>query len=107
MSLEEIDRIDFIAKDDKGNVILLIVDTSENLDEKRRYELLNRKLRMYMGYIKSNEFLKHHPGKTTNDVKIVITCYKPPSPQMRGIKAISAVGDDHIVEVEFKHIPMA
>jgi hypothetical protein len=105
MGLRETDVVDILARGPQGEVVLVICDTGVGYEDAERLPLLQQKLRTCVSYVYDERFPQRHPGKTVRDVRIVVTCSAPPTPEMQCIGAVAAPGEAGTLEVRFEHIP--
>ncbi len=104
--LEDTGRIDMVAEDRDGKVMLVITDagTVENPDQ--RFTLLAEKMKTYVGFVTSEAFARRFPGRTPGDVTIHVMCSEPPTDRMMKVDRVAPGGKhDQAINVTFQHLP--
>jgi hypothetical protein len=78
MSVEQTNVIDFISKDQDGNVVLTISDHLEWDDQNEHLLVLQKKINAYLAFIESGEIDEQYPdAKTRKRVIKVVALYHP------------------------------
>ena len=71
MTIEQLDKIDFISTDSNGNINLFISDHLEWDKENNHLHLLQEKINKYLSFIESGEIKDHI--QNMNDKTIIIS----------------------------------
>lgn len=89
MSLRDDGSVDLILNLPNSNRTALIVyDNDQIMDERKRDELLARKLSGYWNYVASGAFIKKHPRAAGRELVIEVICTYPPTPRMGDIMRV-------------------
>ncbi len=96
MALRNSEIVDIVVKspERENGIDLIIVETpGECESEVERFQLLLQKLRAYVGYAISPDFLHDHPQTKISDVVIRVFYSTPPNAQMAEIINVGPKGD--------------
>lgn len=108
MPLESGNTIDLARKTADGDVVMTIVDAGVTTDPSQRFELLMRKLRVYVNYVLSDDFATDVPGVTPAQVSIEVVTSLPATPQMLQIDGVRPRSHpDLVIPVRFVMHPDA
>ena len=78
MSIEQIDKIDFISTTSEGKVELTISDHLEWDAEKNHLLVLQNKINAYLDFVKSGQILEDYPSAENKEITIsVVMKYAP------------------------------
>lgn len=78
MSVEQIDKIDFISTTPEGKVELTISDHLEWNAEKNHLLILQNKINAYLDFVKSGQILENYPSAENKEISIsVVMKYLP------------------------------
>ena len=78
MSIEQVDKIDFISTTSNGKVQLTISDHLEWNDEENHLLILQNKLNAYLSFIESGQILESYSTALNKDVIIsIVMKYEP------------------------------
>jgi hypothetical protein len=78
MSIEQIDKIDFISTTSEGKVELTISDHLEWDFEKNHLLVLQNKINAYLDFVKSGQILEDYPSAQNKEITIsVVMKYAP------------------------------
>ena len=78
MSIEQIDKIDFISTTPEGKVDLTISDHLEWDEENNHLLILQNKLNAYLDFVQSGQILEDYPSAENNEITInVLMKYAP------------------------------
>ncbi len=89
MTLVKPDSIDIVfLAPDKKKVSLVAYDGGEVPDPADREEALQKKLRSYLEFVASGQFLKTYPQHSDLGVDIMVVCLNPPTEGMKKIQGI-------------------
>ncbi|GGC89139.1 hypothetical protein GCM10011508_15540 [Flavobacterium lutivivi] len=84
MSVEQIDKIDFISENPNGEIELTISDHLEWDEEKTHLLILQDKVNSYLDFIQSDQILETHPS--AENKKVVISILMKYEPDNDGLK---------------------
>ena len=89
MTLVKSDSIDIVfLAPDKKKMSLVAYDGGEVPDPVEREEALQKKLRSYLEFVASGQFLQTYPQHSDLGVDIMVVCLHPPTEGMKKIKGI-------------------
>lgn len=89
MSLAEFSSIDIIfLSPDKSKVSLVAVDGGEISDPAEREEALQNKLKAYLQFVSSGQFIDAYTEHADRGVDILVVCTTPPTENMNAIEGI-------------------
>ena len=89
MSLEKPEVIDLIfLSPDKKKVTLVAYDGGGVPEHAQREQALQKKLRMYLEFVASGQFLKAYPEHADRGVCALVVCLNPPTENMKMIEGI-------------------
>jgi hypothetical protein len=89
MTLVKSDSIDIVfLAPDKKKVSLVAYDGGEVPDATDREEALQKKLRSYLEFVASGQFLQTYPQYSDIGVDIMVVCLNPPTESMKKIQGI-------------------
>lgn len=93
MGLRDFDSIDIVLRrppfeTEECKLILLIIDSTSDLSDDDRYNLLVRKLGSYVTYVANPSFASEYPDLTSRDVIIRVLTVMPATTKMLQIDAI-------------------
>ena len=72
MSVDQLDKVDFISKTSEGNVELTISDHLEWDDKNEHLLILQNKINAYLNFIESGQIFEEHPSSVNKRVEIQI-----------------------------------
>ena len=88
MTLVKWDSIDIVfLAPDRSKVSLVAYDGGEVPEPAEREEALQKKLRTYLEFVASGQFLKMYPQHSDLGVDIIVVCLQPPTDGMNKIEA--------------------
>ena len=79
MSIDQIDKIDFISTKSDGNIELTISDHIDWIDENEHFIIIQDKLNSYLNFIESGQLLEEYPNSKNKNIDIKIMMKFPPS----------------------------
>ncbi|MEM9554759.1 MAG: DUF6572 domain-containing protein [Acidobacteriota bacterium] len=101
-------RIDLVARDSDGRLLLVITDAGLIDDPEERYAALTAKLRAYVTYAVAGQLAEEFPDVPLSDVVIRVVCAVPPTPEMEEITSVQPRDEpDKAIPVEFHVQPMS
>jgi hypothetical protein len=81
VSIEDTQVVDVTGRDRiTGRVVLTISDHLPWSDEARHFDLLDQKIRAYVGFIESDQILQRYPDARERRAQIELVCKYPPTP---------------------------
>jgi len=97
--------IDYVARDDANNKLVLIIQEDRPWDDVRTmHRQLKAKIDTYFGYIMDPAFAREYPGTRPADVVITLFCRHRPGPEslqffqyVRQVLAQDRIGFNYIV----------
>lgn len=107
MTIENSNSVDGMgtSKSD-GKVVLTIADHLDWSDEQRHFDLLERKIGTYLGFIKSGQLLEKMPAAQGRAVRIeVFYQYEPSFMGLRFLNAAKQQLQDMGVELAYGALP--
>lgn len=103
MPLEDPNTIDIIMKPKDGKMQLAITDAGVTIDPQARFKKLIEKLKVYVGFIMSDEFKKDYPDIKPKYVTIKVICKDEPTMQMKQMDKVMPHGDEeNIIKIEYE-----
>jgi hypothetical protein len=89
VTLVKSDSVDIVfLAPDKKKVSLVAYDGGEVPDPVEREDALQKKLRTYLDFVASGQFLKTYPQHSDLGVDIMVVCLNPPTEGMKKIQGI-------------------
>ena len=79
MSVEQIDKVDFISTTEKGIIKLTISDHLEWDAKNEHLLILQNKINAYLNFIESGQILEEYPSSANKKIEIEIVLQFPPN----------------------------
>ena len=79
MSVEQIDKVDFISTTEKGIIKLTISDHLEWDSKNEHLLILQNKINAYLNFIESGQIFEEYPSSVNKKVEIEIVLKFPPN----------------------------
>lgn len=81
MSIEDTLVVDVTGRDRAtGRIVLTISDHLPWTDAEKHFDLLDQKVRAYVGFIESGQILGQYPDARERGAQIELVCKYPPTP---------------------------
>ena len=81
MSIEDTQVVDVTGRDrTTGRIVLTISDHLPWSDEVKHFDLLDQKVRAYVGFIEGDQILQRYPDARERGAQVELVCKYPPTP---------------------------
>jgi len=80
MAVDDFERIDIVSSDDEGSVVLIVSDHLDWSDSISHQRTLQRKLNVYLVFVKSGELLEKFPDAVGKPVVLRVVALHAPDP---------------------------
>ena len=89
MALDKTDVVDILLLSrDKTKVLMVVYDGGEIPDPGEREQALQKKLRTYLEFVASGQFIETYPEHADRGVGVTVVCLHPPTAAMKQIEGI-------------------
>jgi hypothetical protein len=84
VSVEDPNVIDFIAYDENGTVVLIMVEGRHWDGSDARVFELQEKIKTYVSFVADGQLIEQHPDLRGKPVRLELRCVSPPDPKTAG-----------------------